>query len=629
MGDRIAPPRTSKSKGHPQSLVAQFNRHLIAIGIGITAAFLLVVYLATANRFSYLEEREVASHFERAANFLASISVNMKARSLDWAVWDETWHYLADGNQAYVDANLNYVSIENLAINGLAFVDTNGRMVNSLYADLGQGRFDNRMSQLFGERAVQIALAARTANATTYQTFMVQDGRLLAISAARVMRSDGTGPPHGYIIFGQEVTAQDIGAGLDLPVTIDISRPASARSFTTDLSSISMLEPIIGPGNQAIAAFRFTAPRRLFAEGFRLIALAAVGAILLGTLLFFMFGRTVRRLVLSPLAAFQGHVASITETGDLRPYTDDPRKDELGLLYAEFNTMTEELTMLRAKVEMQSFIIGKRDYMASLVHNIGNGMGPVKTILTKLETQLAQPLSRDVKRALTELAAGEDPASRRARLVAFVEASMDAEQSMVADKRYLVRTALRSVDTVEAIVSNAMHDSQSDPVAEEPFDIGPVMTNAVALARMRDSKISVSLDQNEKYHVIGNSVLLAQVLENLLKNAVEAITSAVREQGCIDVAVKAADTDRQPAVSISITDNGDGFAPDHASHLFERGHSTREKNVGGLGLHWCANTINAMGGSLDLTSEGPGMGARAIIVLPVTQNLHDKGVKAD
>jgi len=49
--------------------------------------------------------------------------------------------------------------------------------------------------------------------------------------------------------------------------------------------------------------------------------------------------------------------------------------------------------------------------------------------------------------------------------------------------------------------------------------------------------------------------------------------------------------------------------------VFQRGFSTREHKSGGLGLHWCANSMTAMGGTLRLESEGRGMGAVAILTL--------------
>jgi hypothetical protein len=42
-----------------------------------------------------------------------------------------------------------------------------------------------------------------------------------------------------------------------------------------------------------------------------------------------------------------------------------------------------------------------------------------------------------------------------------------------------------------------------------------------------------------------------------------------------------------------------------------------------LGLHWCANTMVAMGGSLTLVSEGQGLGASAVLELAASELAQD------
>ena len=81
--------------------------------------------------------------------------------------------------------------------------------------------------------------------------------------------------------------------------------------------------------------------------------------------------------------------------------------------------------------------------------------------------------------------------------------------------------------------------------------------------------------------------------------------------GSITVTIDEADGN----ACIAIRDDGEGFAADRAPTLFQRGFSTRKHKSGGLGLHWCANSMGAMQGALKLESEGPGRGAVAILTL--------------
>jgi len=101
------------------------------------------------------------------------------------------------------------------------------------------------------------------------------------------------------------------------------------------------------------------------------------------------------------------------------------------------------------------------------------------------------------------------------------------------------------------------------------------------------------------------------VIGNLFANAAEAIGAMDLGGGTIGVTIEEANGQ----TVIAIRDDGEGFALDGAPALFQRGFSTRKDKSGGLGLHWCANSMTAMQGSLRLESEGKGRGAVAILTL--------------
>ena len=68
-------------------------------------------------------------------------------------------------------------------------------------------------------------------------------------------------------------------------------------------------------------------------------------------------------------------------------------------------------------------------------------------------------------------------------------------------------------------------------------------------------------------------------------------------------------------VHFRFTDNGAGIAPQNLAKVFERGFSTKERATG-LGLHWCANGVAAMGGGIRAHSAGVGRGATIELLLP-------------
>ncbi len=105
-------------------------------------------------------------------------------------------------------------------------------------------------------------------------------------------------------------------------------------------------------------------------------------------------------------------------------------------------------------------------------------------------------------------------------------------------------------------------------------------------------------------HALASRVIPSQVIGNLLSNAADAIAATGSGNGTIGVTIE----EQGDTARIAIRDDGEGFASGAGTSLFQRGFPTRQHKSGGLGLHWCANSMAAMHGSLRLDSEGPGLG---------------------
>jgi len=77
---------------------------------------------------------------------------------------------------------------------------------------------------------------------------------------------------------------------------------------------------------------------------------------------------------------------------------------------------------------------------------------------------------------------------------------------------------------------------------------------------------------------------------------------------------------------VTVTDEGEGIAPDRLQTIFELFSRTREPGSGlGLGLGIARRIVAGHDGSMRAESEGPGRGAQFIVELP----LFDKPLRAD
>ena len=113
--------------------------------------------------------------------------------------------------------------------------------------------------------------------------------------------------------------------------------------------------------------------------------------------------------------------------------------------------------------------------------------------------------------------------------------------------------------------------------------------------------------------VLGDATRLQQVVWNLLSNAIK----FTPDNGKVGLAVSA----EGGHYVISVSDTGDGIAPDFLRHLFSRfsqadGTTTRRHGGLGLGLSIVQQLVELHGGTVSAASEGRGQGAVFTVRLP-------------
>lgn len=102
-------------------------------------------------------------------------------------------------------------------------------------------------------------------------------------------------------------------------------------------------------------------------------------------------------------------------------------------------------------------------------------------------------------------------------------------------------------------------------------------------------------------------MLIAQVFNSLIANAMEAITGA----GRIDVSAASADGG---TVSVKIADSGAGMGPEQLKRIFKPFYTTKPKGLG-VGLPLAKRIVERFGGAIKVRSA-PGQGTTVEVVLP-------------
>jgi two-component system, NtrC family, sensor kinase len=112
--------------------------------------------------------------------------------------------------------------------------------------------------------------------------------------------------------------------------------------------------------------------------------------------------------------------------------------------------------------------------------------------------------------------------------------------------------------------------------------------------------------------------VLRLILQNLIINAADAVRDAGKEKGILRLKAEILrEADRQQ-LHLECTDDGVGIPAQNLERVFEKGFSTKSPETNhGIGLHWCANAIGALGGRIWAASDGPGRGASLHLLVPL------------
>lgn len=253
---------------------------------------------------------------------------------------------------------------------------------------------------------------------------------------------------------------------------------------------------------------------------------------------------------------------------------------------------------------------------------------------------------------IEELAEARDRAERSSRIKSEFLANMSHEirtpmngvsgilqilndTTLSSEQRQFVEAGLRSSERLMGLLSHILDVSRIEAgalgLAEEDFDLHALCDEVLDLHRASALNKGLSLipliDERLPSHIHGDSHRLAQVLNNLLGNAIK-----FTREGYVEFEASRggpANTRRgrsKETLVFSISDSGCGIDADKLESIFEAfvqgdPSTTRRYGGSGLGLTICKQLTELMGGEIEVsTSE---TGSRFSITLPMIYS-HEK-----
>lgn len=338
------------------------------------------------------------------------------------------------------------------------------------------------------------------------------------------------------------------------------------------MASLSM------PADQVNGPWR-TSVVLMVGVGLGLLAISVLAAMTLG--------RRIER----PMSALarQAEAVGHAENIKVRP-TGIREIDELGSALATAGRLLRERAEDRTRYEAA---------LAARAEELSEANRLKDEFLATVSHELRSPLNAIVgwTRMLKLGVPGDDAA--RARALDTIERNARLQEQLIGDL----------LDVSRIVTGKLRLDAR-------PVALLPIVHSALDVVRPAAEAKGVALEaafDSPGHTVLGDPDRLQQVLWNLLSNAVRFTPHGGRVM--LRIATVSAHAE------ISVSDNGEGIAPEFLPHVFERFRQadaalTRRHGGLGLGLSIVRHIVELHGGTVRAESEGPGRGSRFTISLP-------------
>lgn len=197
-----------------------------------------------------------------------------------------------------------------------------------------------------------------------------------------------------------------------------------------------------------------------------------------------------------------------------------------------------------------------------------------------------------------------------------------SKKGNIEDYEELLNMIRRNAKRLQRVTENVLDvtriESGSFGLKKELFDLNEVIM-AVLAAYGSDVKkvdqLKIILTSKESFYVEADKVRIAQVISNLLNNAMK-----FTQEGTIAISCNKMEHDNDKhSATFCMKDTGVGIHPEIYPKLFSKFASHSDGGIG-LGLYLCKNIVKAHGGRIWAENNPDGKGSAFFFTLPLSKN---------
>ncbi|MBW8017555.1 MAG: response regulator [Planctomycetes bacterium] len=578
---------------------------LVAILLIFLSLKYLILYKIILPGFASLQSDNATQNAARSYDALTSELSHLSTLAYDWAAWNDTYQFVQDGNQRYLQANISEEVFTSGTVDILYIINLEGKVIYSGVYDPEKEemtKLQELPSDNFGKDHWLLKHSSLKGDITG---LLNTKNGLILISSHPVITTESKGPIKGSLIMGRFLNSTKVNQiskqiNVDFSIAVGKSLKDPKKSyrlikwnnkeyFVYDIDNgLIRIDQEIDCLHGQTATIISTTPDDIIAKGLAITKLSLLFGLAISSIALVSVFLLLKYTLLKRIENICKFVMRIAETGNLSVRSEVGGNGELNTLSETINSMldtleTNEEQITQARIEAETASETKNLFLANMSHEIRT---PMNAII-----------------GFSDLLADEDLPKKHKDYVNVIRSSGRNLLNLIND--------ILDFSKIEA---GKLDIDQDEYSIEEIFTAIESSMNSLAAEKGLDFAIKRLNDLPSKIYT--DSYRLQQCLINLIGNSIK-----FTEDGHVFVNVSSEDRGGRPSIRFDIEDTGIGISEDKQQVIFESFtqedlSSTRLYGGTGLGLAITKQLVELLGGDISLSSK-QGKGSVFTLVIPI------------
>lgn len=348
---------------------------MVLATVVVSTVLSFILYMMISSGFDYLENNTVKQNIDRIHNGLENYFVSFRAKSGDWARWDATYEFVDDLNEEYIRENVVADAFFTLEVNFLIYYNKDLTPVYKNAVNLETEEFVTVPNGML-EQLSNILTPETMQQEEPITSYLQLPGHEPIIFVAYpILRSDGSGPANGVLVFGRYIDTDLIQRlegitlfpinlkTLDVDLSLEfaqakkeLEKQNNVPNFLIkrggkDMYGYTMINDVF---DQPAFLFKITIPRQLEQQGNQTILYVILSVMVAGLILGITVYMYVEKTILTRLFELGKGINRISTSQYKKVGLYVTGNDEIGHLAKEIEKMVLNLYTVQMDLQKSS-----------------------------------------------------------------------------------------------------------------------------------------------------------------------------------------------------------------------------------------------------------------------------------